>query len=50
MIISSYHRFFLVKSATVEHEIWFTKSIHMDQYTKKVSSSSVAQYRRKMRC
>ena len=47
---ASYHRIFLKKCATEEHEIWFAKSIHMGQYTKKISSSSVAQYRRKMRC
>ena len=29
MIISSYHRIFLEKRATEEHEIWFAKSIHM---------------------
>ena len=29
MLISSYHRFFLEKCATEEHEIWFAKSIHM---------------------
>ena len=28
MLISSYHRFFLEKSATDEYEIWFAKSIH----------------------
>ena len=28
MLISSYHRIFLEKSATEEHEIWFAKSIH----------------------
>ena len=50
MLISSYHRIFLEKCATEEHEIWFAKSIHMGYYTKKISSSSVAQYRRKMRC
>ena len=50
MLISSYHRIFLKKCATEEYEIWFAKSIHMGQYTKKISSSSVAQYRRKMRC
>ena len=49
-IFASYHRIFLEKCATEEHEIWFAKSIHMGQYTKKISSSSVAQYRRKMRC
>ena len=29
MLISSYHRIFLEKCATEEHEIWFAKSIHM---------------------
>ena len=29
MVISSYHRIFLEKCATEEHEIWFAKSIHM---------------------
>ena len=29
MLISSYHRIFLEKTATEEHEIWFAKSIHM---------------------
>ena len=29
MLISSYHRIFLKKCATEEHEIWFAKSIHM---------------------
>ena len=29
MLISSYHRIFLKKCATKEHEIWFAKSIHM---------------------
>ena len=43
-IFASYHRIFLEKCATEEHEIWFAKSIHMGQYTKKISSSSVAQY------
>ena len=28
-IFQSYHRIFLEKCATVEHEIWFAKSIHM---------------------
>ena len=50
MLISRYHRIFHEKCATEDHEIWFAKSIHMGQYTKKISSSSVAQYRRKMRC
>ena len=45
-----YHRIFLEKCATEEHEIWFAKSIHMGQYTKKISSLSVAQYWRKVRC
>ena len=49
-IFASYHRIFLKKCATEQHEIWFAKSIHMGQYTKKISSSSVAQYWRKMRC
>ena len=49
MLISSYHRIFLEKCATEEHEIRFAKSIHMGEYTKKISSSSVAQYRRKVR-
>ena len=46
-IFASYHRIFLEKCATEEHEIWFAKSIHMGLYTKKISSSSVAQYRKK---
>ena len=29
MLISSYHRIFLEKCATEEHEIWFAKSIHI---------------------
>ena len=29
MLISSYHRIFLEKCATEEHQIWFAKSIHM---------------------
>ena len=29
MLISSYHRIFLEKCATEEHEIWFAKSIYM---------------------
>ena len=29
MLISSYHRIFLEKCATEEHEIWFAKSIDM---------------------
>ena len=29
MLISSYHRIFLEKCETEEHEIWFAKSIHM---------------------
>ena len=49
-IFARYHRIFLEKCGTEEHVIWFTKSIHMDWYTKKISSSSVAQYRRKVRC
>ena len=28
-IFTSYHRIFLEKCATEEHEIWFAKSIHM---------------------
>ena len=28
-IFASYHRIFLEKCATEEHEIWFAKSIHM---------------------
>ena len=28
-ILASYHRIFLEKCATEEHEIWFAKSIHM---------------------
>ena len=29
MLIASYHRIFLEKCPTEEHEIWFAKSIHM---------------------
>ena len=29
MLFLSYHRIFLEKCATEEHEIWFAKSIHM---------------------
>ena len=29
MLFSNYHRIFLKKCATEEHEIWFAKSIHM---------------------
>ena len=29
LIFASYHRIFLEKCATEEHEIWFAKSIHM---------------------
>ena len=29
MLISRYHRIFLEKFATEEHEIWFARSIHM---------------------
>ena len=36
---ASYHRIFLEKCATEECEIWFAKSIHNGQYTKKISSS-----------
>ena len=35
MLISSYHRIFLEKCATEEHEIWFARSIDMGYYTKK---------------
>ena len=35
MLISSYHRIFLEKCATEEHEIWFAKSIHMINIQKK---------------
>ena len=52
MLISSYHRIFLEKCATEEHEIWFAHSIHMGKYTKKISSFSsksamlISRYRR----
>ena len=29
LIVASYHRIFLKKCATEEHEIWFAKSLHM---------------------
>ena len=35
MLISRYHRIFLEKCATEEHEIWFARSIHMGYYAKK---------------
>ena len=38
-IFASYHRIFLEKCATEEHEIWFAKSIHMGLYTKKFQVS-----------
>ena len=31
LILASYHRIFLEKCATEEHEIWFAKSVHMGQ-------------------
>ena len=35
MLISSYHRIFLKKCATEEHEIWFAKSTHKGLIYKK---------------
>ena len=53
MLISSYHRIFLEKCATpnfCKHEIFLQRVSIWVNMKKKISSSSVAQYRRKMRC